>query len=106
MKSIMRVVRHSMHVIAMVIVPKRIARKMRSCREVAHMLANYDQNSVSTKFQLKLHMMMCQSCYDYHQQIEIINSKSSELSQINLTDDQKAKINKSKEEMLKRFKKK
>jgi hypothetical protein len=106
MKSFMRVFRHFMHVIAMIIVPRRISRKMQSCREVAHMLANYDQNSISTKFQLKLHMMMCQSCYDYHQQLEIINAKCSQLSQVSLTDDQKAKINKSKEEMFNRFKKK
>ena len=87
----------------MIIMPKSLQKKMTSCQEVAHLLANYDCNSSMRKIHLKMHTMMCQSCADYEQQIKIINKQCRELHKVDLTQEQRKQIQKSKENILKKY---
>ena len=103
MRKIGNLIRHFLHIIAVLIVPKAIKKNMTSCEEYAYLIANNDQNSPMTKFQIKIHNMMCQTCYDYEKQIELINKKAHELGKIQLTAEQKRKLNSSKEDILKKY---
>jgi hypothetical protein len=106
MKAFMKVIRQILHSIAMIMVPKFIRKKMRSCKEVAILIANNDQNSALIKLQIRLHTMMCQGCYDYQQQLDLIRSSSNKLKDIELKPEQLEKIRNSKSLLQEKFGKK
>lgn len=88
---------------AVMLIPKFMKKNMASCEHYAYLIANADQNSPITKAQIRIHNMMCQTCYDYEKQIQIINKECKKLNQIELNPEQLEKIKSSKEKMLKKF---
>lgn len=99
----MKVFRHVMHTLSTLLMPKFLQKRMISCEKVAYLLANSDSNSLLTKIQVRMHIMMCQHCYDYEKQLKIINQECNKLRSTELTPEETLKIKSSKEEMLKKY---
>tara|TARA_B100001971_G_scaffold215193_1_gene260070 strand:- start:159316 stop:159621 length:306 start_codon:yes stop_codon:yes gene_type:complete len=99
----MKFFRHLLHTIAVLLLPKFLKKSSITCEQYAYLIANSDQNSNLTKAQIKIHNMMCQTCYDYEKQIQIINRECKKLNEVELSPEQLSKIKNSKNDILKKY---
>ena len=100
-----KLIRKIIHDIMMIIMPKSVQKSLLSCKEVARILTEeHDSLSTVKIIKLKMHIMICQSCTDYKKQISIIEKNSKKLPQIYLDQETLEKVNKSKDDILKRLK--
>ena len=91
----MKTIRKIIHDLMMVLMPKALKKKMLTCEQVAHIIAEKPDITKFKKAKLHMHLFICQSCLNYKNQIKIIDSTLNTMGKINLTDAQKEQISNS-----------
>jgi len=103
MRNFMKRFRQFSHFLVVTFTPKFLRTRMNSCEQIAIYIANSDQNTISTKFQIRVHNMMCQCCHDFKIQVDMINKACAPMKKVELTNEQKEKIQNSKQAMINKF---
>ena len=103
MKIFMKRFRQFSHFLVITLTPKFLRAKMNSCEQIAIYIANSDQHNLSTKFQIRVHNLMCQQCHDFKTQVDMINKACGPMKKVELTSEQKEKIQNSKQAMINKF---
>ena len=92
MSKLIRIIRNIIHDLIMVLVPRFMRKGLMSCKEVAEILSGNTDLSKQYRFKLKMHLMICQCCTDYSEQLNIISTKSKKLKSLELTQEQKKQV--------------
>jgi hypothetical protein len=106
MNKLIRVIRHFLHEIVVNFTPPFMRKKMLSCQDVAFILSSGEDLTMTKKFKLKMHLLICQCCTDYESQLNIINHQAQKSIKLELTNEQKQQIEKSQEKVIEKFTKK
>jgi hypothetical protein len=83
--------------------PPSLKKKMLTCEQVAHIIAQKPNIPVFNKAKLHMHLFICQSCLNYKKQIVIIDSSLKKMGTINLTNSQKEQVLKSRLEVISKY---
>lgn len=106
MNKLIRLIRKVVHDLVLLITPKWARKHMLSCKEVLSLLNDQDQDHSFSKYmKLRMHLLICQCCTDYTDQMNIIEKQSQNLGKLQLTEDQINQINSSKTKVLSQLKK-
>lgn len=101
----MRLVRTALHAIIHVAMPKGQDPILMSCKQVTEILTNDDLELPKTqRLKLNLHLLVCQCCTDYKEQLEIISKTAKKIYPIELTARQKQKVLDLQNDILNRLK--
>lgn len=104
MKKLIRLLRHTIHHLMALLMPKKILSKLLSCQEVAKILATTPKLPPVKSLRVKLHIFLCQHCTDYKDQLQIIKQKSKDLNNLEYDADQEKQMTESKHKVLKMLK--
>ncbi|MBT4791384.1 MAG: hypothetical protein HON90_07420 [Halobacteriovoraceae bacterium] len=100
MKKIVRKLRFILHEMVVSFTPRFMRKHILSCEQVIILLNSKQKISMAQKFKLKTHMLICQCCVDYNEQMSLISQHSKQLSTNSLNNEQCLKIKQSKKDIL------
>ena len=104
MRIVFKIIRRIVHDILMVISPPFLKRKLMSCKEISEILAKETELSGSKKLMFKMHLLICQCCTNYASELSLISESAKKIKAPNLNNEQLQQIQKSKQELIDRFK--
>tara|TARA_Y100000590_G_C15094853_1_gene778960 strand:+ start:66 stop:383 length:318 start_codon:yes stop_codon:yes gene_type:complete len=102
--KIIKFLRHLLHEMVVYLVPNFLKKNVLRCSEVHKILASEPDLSFSGSLKLKFHILICQCCTDYSKQLKLIKNESKALGKVELTPEQKARVSKSRDQILEKLK--
>lgn len=88
-----KIIRKLIHDFLMLVIPNWIRKKSVTCEQAAKLMASEDPNRTwFMKLKLKMHVIICQNCIDYHHQLNIIEHTAKNIQHIDLDDAARARI--------------
>lgn len=88
---ILRLIRFLVHAL-MAVMPKRLFKNSLSCKEVAYLLATEENWQDQRLKKLRIHLLLCEACDNYAQQLKSIKSGSQKLASLNLSKEQLQRV--------------
>jgi len=102
--NIIRKFRYFLHELVDHYLPRFMRSKIASCEEVINILnSNHNEISSTKKFKLKIHLLICQCCVDYIDQIKTIEKSVRKISLLNLTEEQDQVLRKNTNDLVSKF---
>jgi hypothetical protein len=92
-----------LHDLVALLAPKWLKKRMMSCEDIAFIISNETNIPLTKRIGLKMHLLICQCCTNYSQQLRIISEESKRVSAPKFTSAQEEQISKSKDDMLKKL---
>lgn len=102
--KIKKIIKHILHEMVVHLVPAFLKKNVLKCSDIHEILSQEKDLSFRTNLKLKFHILICQCCTDFYEQLKIIQNKSKSLGEIELTPEQLAKVKKSQEKIISKIK--